>query len=51
MHPSLERNDCDSGFVNSALCVLEVDDKSLFLMSGNADPLEALGKTANQTYE
>ena len=38
--PSLERNGGDSGFIKSALCVLEVDDKSLFSMSGNAGSLK-----------
>ena len=39
---SLERNSCNSGFSKLALCVLEVDDKSSFLMSGHAGPLKAL---------
>ena len=38
--PSLERNGRDSGFVKSALCILEVDDKSVFSMSGNAGSLK-----------
>ncbi len=41
-HLSLERNGHDSGFVKLALCILEVDDKSSFSMSGHAGPLEAL---------
>ena len=40
--PPLESNGCDSGFVKSALCVLEIDDKSSFSMSGHVGPLEAL---------
>ena len=31
----LESNGCDPGFVKSALYVLEIDDKSSFLMSVN----------------
>ena len=42
MKISLESKGRNFGFVKSALCVLEVDDKSLFSMSGHAGPLEAL---------
>ena len=31
----LESNGCDSGFVKSALYILEIDDKSSFSMSGH----------------
>ena len=41
-HPPLESNGRDSGFVKSALYVLETDDKSSFSMSGCVGPLEAL---------
>ena len=34
-HRPLESNGCDSGFVKSALYVLEIDDKSSFSMSGH----------------
>ena len=41
-HPPLESNGRDSGFVKSALYVLEIDNKSSFSMSRHVRPLEAL---------
>ena len=41
-HPPLESSGRDSGYVKSALYVLEVDDKASFSMSGHVGPLEAL---------
>ena len=40
--PPLESNGRNSGFVKSALYVLEIDDKSSFSMSGRVGPLETL---------
>ena len=45
-HPLLERNGSDSGFVKSALCILKIDNKSLFLMSGHTG---SFSKIANQS--
>ena len=40
--PPLQSNGCNSGFVKSALYVLEIDDKSSFSMSRHVGPLKAL---------
>ena len=40
--PFIRVQDHESGFVKSALCILKVNNKSLFYISGHAGPLEVL---------
>ena len=53
--PPLESNGCDSGFGKSALCVLEIDDKSMsrcFSLTANLRPTSssrALGFNATDS--